>query len=166
MSGVYHLALYDATGMRRWSAEVHNVMTTVGYDLLLDVGLSASGYVATCYLGIIGAVTAAPALGNTMESHAGWTEGTFIGARVVPTWNAGNNASKVTQTVSFTFTGSGTVKGVFLVLSAPGGSNNASATVGDTNGVLFSAGALAQGDIGPVAANDRLDITYTAGLSA
>lgn len=160
MGGVYHLTLRDRDGAVKQTAIVQNLLVNSGYQLLLDTGLSGSGYQANSYVGVIGSVTDAVDQADTTATHDGWTEGTFINARVAPTWNAASNGSKQSQTVTVYFNDVGTVQGVFLVAGS-----GASPTPGNTSGTLFSAGALVQGNIGPVSAGERLDLTYTAGLT-
>jgi hypothetical protein len=167
MTGHYQCTCYDGTGRTTWSSTVANTITKVGFELIFDTALRASTpYQPVGFMGIIGALTGTPSTDDTMASHATWTEGSFLAARVAPTWNPANNGTKATQTVRFDFNGTGTVKGLFLIMSAPAGGNAAVATVGDTHGVLYSAGAMAEGDLGPVADGHHLDVTYTTDIAA
>mgnify|MGYP001555836555 CR=1 FL=1 len=60
----------------KWSAVAPNVVTEVGGNDILDKYLAGSSYTATLYLGLISSVSygVGPAVGDTMSSHAGWTE--------------------------------------------------------------------------------------------
>jgi hypothetical protein len=100
-----------------------------------------------------------------MASHAGWLEAgganapTYTGNRKTAAWSAASGGSKALSAVlSFAITGSGTVKGCFLVFGT-----GAVSTKDDTNGVLYSAGLFSGGDK-TVAIGDTLNVSYTASL--
>lgn len=163
----------DRYGNEIWTEEFDNLLTQIGKALLLDEGLAGSSYTATEYMGLISSVSfSAISGGDTMSSHSGWLEAgsanapTYSGTRLTAAWNAstlsGASAYSATKQLSaglvFTFTGSGTVQGAFLV-----GGSGASNTIGNTSGTLFSAGAFSTPQ--PVVATNTLTITYSVTLT-
>src|SRR5487761_2601745 len=144
-TGVFTATCRDKDGNVLWEEQFHNLLTTVGKNLLLDEGLAGSAYTATEYMGLISSVSySALAAADTMTSHAGWLEA------------GGTNAPSAGLT--FTFTGSGTVEGAFLV-----GGASASATVGNTGGTLYAEAAL--GTAQPVISGNTLTLTYQSTLT-
>ena len=163
--GVYTVECYGADGRLKWRDEFPNLVTTVGKNLLLDTLLGGSGYSVTGpYMGLISSASySAVASGDTMSSHAGWLEAgnsnasTYSGSRKTVAFNAASGGSKAASaSASFSITGSGTVKGGFLVLGS-----GASATVENTGGTLYSAGLFSGGDRA-VTNGDTLNVSYTA----
>lgn len=140
----------DAIPMQKvWEDSFDNLVTTVGKNALLDNGLTGSGFTQVGpYMGLISSISyTAIAAGDTMASHAGWTEAgstnapTFA-ARGTPAWSAASAGSKATSSaVSFTMTGAGTLKGCFIV-----GYTGATNVLMATTGTLFSAGLFTGGD--------------------
>lgn len=151
----------------KWDKFAPNVVTTLGANAFLDNGvLSASGYTAVGpFMGLIGAVsfTSAPVIGDTMTSHAGWTEAggtnapTYTGPRKTIAWSAAAAKSKSPSSAPvFAITGTGTAKGVFLALHT-----GAVSTLDSTAGTLYSAGLFTGGDQAVVNTN-TLTVTYAA----
>lgn len=140
-----------------WDDVIHNVITTVGGNDLLDKYLKGSAYTQTLRMGLKGTGTAV--IGDTQGSHGSWLEQglanapTYTGNR--PSVTMGSAAAKVSvsPTISFAITSSGTVFGCFI-------NNGGSATKDDATGILFSAGDFAAGSKA-VANLDTLNITYT-----
>lgn len=171
--GRYTAVCRDADGTELWRAEFDNLLTEYGKALLLDQGLAGAAYTAAEYMGLISSTSfSAVSGGDTMGSHAGWLEAgsanapTYSGNRGSCAWSAatvsGAAAYSATKSLSagltFTFTGSGTVEGAFIVAGA-----GASATVGNTGGTLFSAGTL--GTAQPVISGNTLTLSYSATLT-
>ena len=147
-----------------WSEEIQNTVTTEGKNALLDKGLSASGYTAAVYIGLISSVgyVSAPAVGDTMALHPNWKEAgttnapTFA-ARVAVTFAAASGGTKATSSSSnFTFTGAGTIKGALVCF------NGATSVILNTTGSLYS-GALFASDKN-VEANDIIQVSYSTTL--
>src|SRR5437868_15519768 len=71
----YDITCIAADGAIRWRESFWHTVVTVGKNDLLDKYLAGSSYTATRYLGLISSVSySAIAAGDTMSSHAGWTE--------------------------------------------------------------------------------------------
>lgn len=142
-----------------WSESVYNLVTTGGKNDLLDKYLAGSSYTAAWYCGLISSVSySAVAAGDTMSSHAGWTEAgatnapNYSGNRPALTFAAASGGSKATSSASsFTFTQSGTIKGMF----------GTSVTTKDgTTGILYNAVLFSGGDQ-PVANTNVVNVSVT-----
>lgn len=165
--GTYEVECYDADGNLRWSDLIYNTVVTVGKNLALDTFLAGSSYtVVGPFMGLVSSVSfSAIAAGDTMASHAGWTEAgnanapTYSGSRKTAAWSAASSGSKaLSSALSFAITSTGTVKGCFLVYGS--GAVN---TIDSTAGTLFSAGLFASGDKS-VGNGDTINVSYTASL--
>lgn len=141
--------------IQKWEESFDNLVTTVGKNHNLDTWLSGSSYTAAWYLGLISSVSwSAVAAGDTMSSHAGWTEYTAYSesVRQTPSWASAASGSKATSAaVAYSCNAAGTVKGAFL---------NTVSTKSGTTGTLGSAGTFSGGDQ-VVADLDTLNVTYT-----
>src|SRR4051812_13790640 len=154
----------SADGEELWSEEFDNLITTVGKNLLLD-SLSTASATAE-YMGLISSASfSAVAAGDTMASHAGWLEAgstnapTISGTRNTCAWSAAAAGVKALSAgLVFTFTGSGTVQGAFIV-----GGTGAVATLLSTAGTLYSAGTL--GTPQPVINTNTLTLSYSTTLT-
>lgn len=151
----------------KWDQLAYNTVVTVGKNAMLDNALAGSSYTVTGpYMGLIGAVGySAIAAGDTMSSHAGWTEAgdanapTYTGPRKTISWSAASSGSKAPSSAPvFSITGTGTAKGVFMVFGS-----GALSTIDNTAGTLFSAGLFSGGDQAVVNTN-TLTVTYSIGL--
>jgi len=152
----------------KWEYDAPNVVTTVGANALLDAGLAGSAYTVTGpYMGLIGAVsyTGVPVIGDTMASHGTWTEcggtnaPTYTGPRKTISWSAASARAKAPSSAPvFTMTGTGTVKGCFIVFGS-----GAVSTIDSTAGTLYSAGLFTGGDQ-PVVNTNTVTVTYSTSL--
>lgn len=165
--GIYHVKCYDKNGKLKWEDTAENVVTTVGKNLALDTYLAGSSYtVVGPYMGLISSTSfSAVAAADTMASHAGWLEAgnanapTYTAPRKTAVWSAASAGSKaLSASLSFAITGSGTVKGCFLVYGT-----GALTTIDNTAGTLYSAGLFTGGDK-VVVNTDTLAVSYTASL--
>ncbi len=166
LHGTYHAVLRDKDGNVKWEESFPNLVTTVGKNHALDNELAGSSYSVTGpYMGLISSTSYTGVnAADTMASHSGWLEAGnantphYSGTRKTITFSAASGGSKASSsTNTYSFTGSGTVKGAFLVLGS--GAVN---TIDDTNGTLYSAGLFSGGDK-TVANGDTLTVSYTAG---
>lgn len=140
-----------------WDRDVgHNLVVDVGLNDLLDKYLAGATYTAAWYMGLISSSGwSAIAAGDTMASHAGWTETSAYSQASRPTtaWSAASGKSKsLSSALTFSINAAVTVKGGFLA-------NNA--TKGGTTGILFSAKLFTGGDKA-VDNGDTLSVSYTA----
>lgn len=154
--GVYTFECRDKDGNLRWREDMKNLVTTGGKNDLLDKYLAGSAYTAAWYLGLVdGGVAPTYAAGDTMASHAGWTENVAYsnGTRVAAAWGAAAAGSKATSAASFTINGTATIAGAFLTTVS---------TKSGTTGILYSCGSFAANR--SVFNGDTLQVTYTASV--
>lgn len=157
--GKFEVECIGADGRLKWRETIDNLVVTVGKNSLLDKFLDLGAAHTAIHMGLKG--TGTPDAGDTMSSHASWSEvglgnpPTYTGDRKVPSFSAASSGSKVVSSaVSFAITGSGTVAGCFIVMSG-------SATKDTTTGTLYSAGDFTGGSK-TVQNGDTLNVTYTA----
>lgn len=166
--GIYTFKCFEYEGgALLWEDTVHNVVATVGKNLMLQTALTGSGYtVVGPYMGLISSVsyTTGPAASDTMASHGGWTEAgttnapTFT-ARIAPSFGtAASGSISTSSAVSFTMTSTGTLKGAFIVYGT-----GAVTTILSTAGTLLSAGLFTGGDQ-PVNTGNVVQVTYSLSL--
>ena len=156
--GSYTVECLDANGNVKWSETVENLVVTVGKNLMLTQTFAGSAYTAAWFLGLVsGASAPTYAAGDTMASHAGWTEftGYSNATRPAPVFNASSAGAISTTATAFNINASGTVAGAFL---------NTDNTISGTTGTLFSAGSFTGGNR-TVANGDTLNVTYTLTLT-
>jgi len=175
--GYYDVVCYDAQGNMKWEDRAPNLVTAAGKNALFDYYFGATGTSGGTssganYLGLVGSASATANYfpSDTISSHAGWQEvgganaPAYSGSRQSPNWTAATNngsaagsniSSKAASALTFTFTSGGTVFGCFINSGA-----TASATVGSTTGVLYSAGSFTAGSK-IVSSGDSLAVTYT-----
>lgn len=166
IAGRFTAICRDADGNELWTEEFDNLLTTVGKNFLLDQALAGSSYTAAEYMGLISSVSySTVAAADTMASHAGWLEAgstnipTYSGTRNTCVWSAAAAGVKALSAgLVFTFTGSGTVQGAFIV-----GGTGAVNTLMSTAGTLYSAGAL--GTPQPVISTNTLTLSYSTTLT-
>jgi hypothetical protein len=142
----------------RWRESFGNIVVTAGLNKLLDATFKTGLATPAWYVGLKG--TGSIVAGDTMGSHAGWSEITPYSNANRPTFTPGsvaggsvdNSASKAVFNINAT----DTVYGSFLT------DNN---TKGGTTGTLYGGGDFAANR--PVASGDTLNcqltITQTTG---
>lgn len=154
----YHVVCRDALGRVRWEEHADNLVVTAGLNDILDKYYKGATYTAAHFVGLKAAGTIAA--GDTMASHAGWTEvhttysqatrpaltlGTVSGGSV------SNSASKATYSI----TGTVTVAGAFVATNS---------TKNGTTGTLVGATDFS---VARACENaDTLEVTVTATLTA
>lgn len=161
--GVFTVTCHGPDGQFKWSDSFHNLVVNEGLQNMNQTFFKGSGYTAAWYLGLVtgpGSGTSFAA-GNTLASHAGWTENTaYTGNRKAVTFGTATTAdpSVIDNSAapsSFTMNANAQViAGAFLCSVSSG-----------TSGVLFSAGDFTGGDK-TVDSGDTLAVTYTFSLDA
>jgi len=163
-TGVFEIKCHDKDGNLKWEAQSKNLVVNVGLQYMAGTALTSVTQVTSWFLGLYGAgASNTPAAGDTMSSHAGWTEVTAYSnaTRVAATFVTATaaNPSVVTNTASpatFNINGTTTVGGAFLTSgSAKGG----------TAGTLFSAADFGSPGDRSVVSSDTLSVTYTFSLA-
>jgi hypothetical protein len=163
-TGRFLMECFDKDGNLKWSAEESNLVVNVGLQYMAGTALTSTAQITSWFIGLYGSgATNAPAAGDTMASHAGWTEVTpYSGTRPAATFAAATNAnpSVVTNTASpasFAITSTATVGGAFLTSNS---------TAGGSTGVLFSAADFQAPGDRSVVNGDTLNVTYQFSLAA
>lgn len=161
--GVFKVECFDKDGNLKWVEENHNLVMNEGLKDANDKYFSGVGYSAAWYLGLVTGPAASTsfAAGDTLASHAGWTEDTnYSGNRKAATFGAATLAdpsviSNSASPAQFTINGSTTIAGAFLCSVATG-----------TSGILFSASDFQSPGDRVVVSGDVLNVTYTFSLDA
>jgi len=164
-TGVYHIECHDKDGKLKWSADTQNLVVNAGLAYMAGTALTSVTQITTWYIGLYGAgASNTPAAGDTMASHAGWTEvvpysnATRVQATFVTATTA--NPSVVTNAASpatFNINATSTVGGAFLT---SGSAKNG------TTGTLFSAADFSAPGDRSVVSGDIISVTYTFSLAA
>jgi hypothetical protein len=157
VTGHYNVQCLDSNGQVKWTDTIENLVVTVGKNDLLDKYFAGSAYTAAWYMGLVdGASSPTYAAGDTLASHAGWTESTAYSGtnRSTVAWNAASAGSKASTATSFSINATATIAGALLTVT------QVRAT---TTGVLYSAGSFSGGNRS-VANGDTLNVTYTASV--
>jgi len=163
--GVFFLECYGSDGALKWATESHNLVVNVGLQDMNAKYFTGSSYTAAWYLGLYGAgASSTPAAGDTMSSHAGWTEVTAYTEAARPTCSFASpstaNPSVATNSASvavFSINATTTIGGAFLTTSN---------TKSGTTGTLFSAVDFSSPGDRAVVSGDELRLTYTFSLTA
>jgi len=163
-TGLFEIKCHDKNGNLKWEAQSKNLVVNAGLAYMAGTALTSVTQITTWYLGLYGAGSSnTPAAGDTMSSHAGWTEvvaysnATRVAATFVTATTA--NPSVVTNSASpatFNINGTTTVGGAFLT--------SGSAKSG-TTGTLFSAADFGSPGDRSVVSSDTLSVTYTFSLA-
>jgi len=163
-TGLFEIKCHDKDGNLKWEAQSKNLVVNVGLAYMAGSALTSVTQITTWYLGLYGAgASNTPAAGDTMSSHAGWTEVVAYSnaTRVAATFATATtaNPSVVTNSASpatFNINGTTTVGGAFLT--------SGSAKSG-TTGTLFSAADFGSPGDRSVVSSDTLSVTYTFSLA-
>ena len=163
-TGLFEIKCHDKEGNLKWEAQSKNLVVNAGLAYMAGSALTSVTQITTWYLGLYGAgASNTPAAGDTMSSHAGWTEVVAYSnaTRVAATFATATtaNPSVVTNSASpatFNINGTTTVGGAFLT--------SGSAKSG-TTGTLFSAADFGSPGDRSVVSSDTLSVTYTFSLA-
>ena len=161
LKSCWHFECRDGQGKLKWIDQIEfNLVVNTGLDDVLDKYFKGSAYTAAHYVGLTDG-TPTFAAGDTMSSHAGWTEVTAYDEanRVTPTWGSvsgqslDNSGSPAAFTIS---TNNTTIGGAFL---------STDNTKGGSSGTLYGGGAFSAGDK-TLDDDDTLSVTVTLTASA
>jgi len=144
----FHIECRDSDGVLKWVEDVSNLVTTVGKTFNLETMLRGSAYTAAWYLVLKGAGTIA--VGDTLASHAGWTEvNPYAGSnRPTVTFPAVAAGAVTSNAVSITINATATVAGAGICTSQP---------IATTTGTLYNMTDFTASR--SVASGDTLSIT-------
>ena len=160
--GMYTVECVGSDGQVKWTDTFHNLVMNQGVQDMNAQYFKGAVYTASPFLGLVtgpGSGTTFAA-GDTLASHAGWTESAaYAGSRKAVTFGTATTANPSVTTnsaspSSFAMNATVTIGGAFLCTVASG-----------TSGVLFSAGDFTGGDK-LVDSGDTLNVTYTFSLTA
>jgi len=163
--GRFIVECFDKDGNLKWREDNENLVVNVGLQDMNTKYFSGSAYTAAWYIGLYGAAASNnPAAGDTMSSHAGWTENTTYSNATRPQAVFGTattaNPSVISNSASvavFNINGTTTVGGAFLVSNS---------TKGGSTGTLFSASDFQSPGDRAVVSGDTLNVTYQFSLTA
>jgi hypothetical protein len=163
--GVYIIKCLDKDGNLKWEAKSNNLVVNEGLAYMNDSALGGGSQITTWYLGLYGAASSNnPAAGDTMASHAGWTEVTDYSEATRPaaTFAAATTAdpsviTNVAAPSTFSINGTTVVGGAFLTSDD---------TKGGTTGTLFSAADFQAPGDRSVVSGDSILLTYQFSLDA
>jgi len=161
--GVFTVTCRDKNGNLKWEEVSPNLVVNQGLQDMNAKYFVGSAYTAAWYLGLVTGPSSGTtfAAGDTLASHAGWTEDTnYAGSRKACTFGTATTAdpSVITNslnTASFTMNATTTIAGAFLTNVASG-----------TSGILFSASDFQSPGDRAVVNGDVLVVTYTFNLDA
>ena len=164
-TGLFEIKCHDKDGNLKWEAQSKNLVVNAGLAYMAGSALTSVTQITSWYIGLYGAgASNTPAAGDTMSSHAGWTEVVAYsnGTRVAATFATATTANPSVATNSaspaiFNINGTTTVGGAFLT--------SGSAKSG-TTGTLFSAADFGSPGDRSVVNSDTLSVTYTFSLAA
>ena len=162
--GIYTMQCFDKDGNLKWEAECPNLVVNGGLQDMNNKYFLGSAYTATWYIGLYGSgASNSPAAGDTMSSHAGWTEVVPYSQATRPACTFGTpttaNPSVATNSASpavYSINATSTVGGAFLV------SDN---TKSGSTGTLYSASDFTSPGDRSVVSGDTLNVTYTLSLA-
>ena len=162
--GVYKIQCHDKDGNLKWEDEAPNLVVNVGLQDMNAKYFTGSAYTAAWYIGLYGSgATNSPAAGDTMSSHAGWTEVVAYSQATRPACTFGvpttANPSVATNSASpatFSINATTTVGGAFLTSNS---------TKSGTTGTLYSAADFSAPGDRAVTNGDTLSVTYTLSLA-
>ena len=150
LRGIVKAVIRDKDGNIKSELYGENIMTNEGVAYALDNGIAGG----TWYLGLTSA-TPSPAAGDTMSTHAGWTEFTAYDEATRQAWTEVRSSLTISNTASPSVytcdTNSSTVGGAFI---------STDNTVGGTTGTLLCAVAFTNGNKS-LDDNDTITVAYT-----
>jgi len=162
--GTFHFQCFDKDGNLKWEDSAKNLVVNTGLQDMNTKYFKGVSYSAAWYIGLVQGPASGNtyAAGNTLASHAGWTEDTNYsgGNRATATFGTATTAdpSVIDNSGSvavFSITGTTTIAGAFLTTTQSNSS---------TSGLLFSVSNFTGGDRS-VINGDTLNVTYQFSLA-
>jgi hypothetical protein len=156
--GSFVVQCFDSLGNLKWSEANHNQIKNAGLDYALNTCFHGSAAITTWYIGLITAGGTITTAGDTMSSHAGWTESTAYSDATRREWTEGASSGGVitsSSTSDFNINATATIGGIFVT------SDN---TKSGTTGTLWSTAAFATDQ--SVSSGDVLKVSYTITMTA
>jgi len=137
MDGKWAFVCRDMEGNERWRDRIENLITDEGCNHALEIVLANGTQKAEWFIGLAaGGLT--PAAGDTLASHAGWTEVTNYSEGERQAWTpgavSGKSVDNTGSPASFSINATSNIGGAFLCSVNTG-----------TSGVLYAVGALTGG---------------------
>jgi hypothetical protein len=161
--GVFTITCIDKNGHEKWVNIAPNLVVNTGLQSMNTQFFTGSAYTAAWYIGLVNGTSATTTFsgGDTLATHAGWTENTdYVGNRKAASFGAAtladpSNINNSASAASFTMNASANIAGAFLANVASG-----------TSGLLFSAADFQAPGDRSVVSGDVLNITYSFNLDA
>jgi hypothetical protein len=129
IGGIFEVDCFDKNGNRKWSDVAKNLVVNEGLNHILNVQFHGTAQVATWYVGLKKAGTAASV--HTLASHAAWAEATgyTTGLRKAYTeaTASGKSITNSANKASYAISATATVAGAF-VCSVTSGTSSIRAT--------------------------------------
>ncbi len=157
VKGHYDVICVGSDGVTKWVDAIENLVVTVGKNDLLTQYFKGSAWTAAWYMGLVdGASSPTYAAGDTLASHAGWTESTAYSGtnRITVGWGSASSGSLASTSTTFSINATATIAGALMCQT------QVRAT---TTGVLYSAGSFTGGNRS-VTSGDSLLVTFTASV--
>ena len=160
LGDLFKVDCYDKEGNLKWSDTIKNLVVNEGLDDSLDKYLKGSTYTAAHYA-LLTAATPIVAAGDTMSSHAGWTELLAYSeiVRQTVTWGAvsSQSVSNTANKASYSINSDSTTIGGACICTDD--------TKDGSSGTLYGGGAFTGGNKS-LDDGDTLNVTVTASASA
>jgi len=161
--GVFTVTCLDKDGNEKWVDIAPNLVVNTGLQDMNTKFFTGSAYTAAWYVGLVNGTSASTTFsgGDTLATHAGWTENTSYGGnRKAATFGTAtladpSNINNATSTASFTMNATATIAGAFLTNVATG-----------STGLLFSESDFQSPGDRSVVSGDVLLVTYSFNLDA
>jgi hypothetical protein len=150
-AAIFDIECIGADGAVKWRESVRNLVTTGGKTDIIDKYLKGSTYTAAWFVILAGA--GSKAAGDTLASHAGWSEVTpYSGNRPAITWGTTSAGSNTSVATSISINATATVAGA----------GTSSVNTG-TSGILYNVADFSASR--DVVDGDTLNVTITLSVS-
>ena len=152
LKNIWNIKCFDSEGNLKWDVTKTNLVVTEGLNHVLSSTFDGATQITVWYVGLKN--TGSVAAGDTMASHAGWTENVDYSQAARPTLTLGTAAAgSIDNTASksvYSINGTATIAGAFIT------SDN---TKSGTTGTIY--GAVDFSSARSVISGDTLEVTVT-----